>query len=295
VSQINLNWTASTSGAGIANYVVQRCQGVGCTNFGQIATPTATSFSDTGLVINTSYSYQVQAIDSGGTPSAFSSVATASTFSSTTNLISYVQGTFATPQSSQSTVNVAFTGAQAAGDLNVVVVGWNDATSSISTVTDKSGNVYTRAVGPTLMSPYLSQSIYYAPNIKAAAAGANVVTITFSSAASSPDVRILEYNGADLTTPVDVTAASSGNSATDSTTSVTTTHASDLLFAANMVATSTPGAGNGFTLRLLTTPDADIAEDRMVTTTGSYSGSSAALTPGGPWVIQMIAFRAAGN
>src|SRR5882724_8697034 len=205
--------------------------------------------------------------------------------------IAYVQGNFATPQTPQTTVAVTFTAAQSAGNLNVVVVGWNDATSTVSTLTDKSGNTYTRAVGPTVLSPWLSQSIYYAPNIKAAAAGANTVTVTFSTAAVYPDIRILEYSGADPNSPVDVTAASSGNSTTTSSGSATTTNPTDLLFAANMVGTYTPGPGTGFTSRLLTSPDGDIAEDRMVTATGSYSATTAALTPAGPWIMQMVAFR----
>src|SRR6266481_7569156 len=205
--------------------------------------------------------------------------------------IAYVQGNYVNPQTPQTTVNVTFTAAQAAGDLNVVVVGWNDATSTVSTLTDKSGNIYTRAVGPTVLSPWLSQSIYYAPNIKAAAAGANTITVTFSTAAVYPDIRILEYSGADLNSPVDVTAASSGNSTTTSSGSATTTNPTDLLFGANIVGTFTPGPGSGFTSRLLTSPDGDIAEDRMVTATGSYSATTAALSPAGPWIMQMVAFR----
>jgi hypothetical protein len=55
----------------VANYVVQQCQGAGCTNFVQIATPFGTSFSHTGLAPETSYSYRVQAIDTTGNPSLF--------------------------------------------------------------------------------------------------------------------------------------------------------------------------------------------------------------------------------
>src|SRR6266481_7295478 len=205
--------------------------------------------------------------------------------------IAYVQGNYVNPQTPQTTVNVTFTAAQSAGNLNVVVVGWNDATSTVSTVTDKSGNIYTRAVGPTVLSPWLSQSIYYAQNIKAAAAGVNIVTVTFSTAAVYPDIRILEYSGADLNSPVDVIAASSGNTTTTSSGSATTTNPTDLLFGANIVGTFTPGPGSGFTSRLLTSPDGDIAEDRMVTATGSYSATTAALTPAGPWIMQMVAFR----
>src|SRR6267378_6124314 len=85
--------------------------------------------------------------------------------------IAYVQGNYVNPQTPQTTVNVAFTAAQAAGNLNVVVVGWNDSTATVNTVTDRSGNVYVRAVGPTILSGSLTQSVYYANHIVAAAAG----------------------------------------------------------------------------------------------------------------------------
>jgi hypothetical protein len=204
--------------------------------------------------------------------------------------ITYVQGTYVTPQTPQTSVDVTFTAAQATGDLNIVVVGWNDSTATVSAVTDNSGNTYTRAVGPTVQSGYASQSIYYAKNIVAAAAGANSVTVTFSPAAAYPDIRILEYSGADPNNPVDVTAASSGNSATSSSGAVTTTNATDLLFAANLVQSTTTGPGAGYTSRLLTQPDDDIAEDRMVTATGSYS-ATAPITPANPWIMQLVAFR----
>ena len=206
-------------------------------------------------------------------------------------VISYVQGNYATPQSLQTSVSVTFAAAQVAGDLNVVVVGWNDGTATVNSVMDTVGNVYTRAVGPTVIAGVESQSVYYAKNIAAAAAGANSITVSFSSAAAFPDIRILEYSGADLNNPVDVTAANSGNSGTSSSGSVTTTDPIDLLFGANIVQTTTSGPGAGFTSRLLTSPDGDIAEDLMVTTVGSYSAT--APLSSGQWIMQMVAFRAA--
>ena len=204
--------------------------------------------------------------------------------------IAYVQGNYATPQTSQSTVNITFTAAQVAGDLNVVVVGWNDSTATVSSVRDSKGNVYTRAVGPTVVTGFLSQSIYYAKNIVAAAAGTNAVTVTFSTSAAYPDIRILEYGGADPNNPVDVMAASSGNSGSSNSGSATTTNPTDLIFGANIVLTSTTGPGSGFTRRILTVPDGDIAEDRMVTAIGSYS-ASAPISPSGRWIMQMVALR----
>jgi hypothetical protein len=204
--------------------------------------------------------------------------------------IAYVQGNYSTPQTTQATVTIPFTAAQAVGDLNVVAVGWNDSTATVNAVTDKSGNTYLLAVGPTVQSGTASQSIYYAKNIAAAAAGANSVTVTFSTAAAYPDIRILEYSGADTSNPVDVTAASSGSSANSSSGSATTTNATDLIFGANLVQTATTGPGSGFTKRLLTSSDGDIAEDEAVTATGSYA-ATAPVSPSGAWIMQMVAFR----
>ena len=202
--------------------------------------------------------------------------------------ITYVQGNYATPQSTQATVSVTFTSAQAAGDINVVVVGWNDSTAAVTAVTDSRGNVYTRAVGPTAIGGVASQAIYYSPAIVSAGAGANIVTVAFSPAAAYADVRILEYNGADPTNPVDVVATATGNGGTDNSGSVTTTNATDLLFGANLVTGFTGGPGSGFTNRLLTAPDGDVAEDQMVAATGSYNATA----PGtGQWIMQMVAFR----
>ena len=49
-------------------------------------------------------------------------------------------------------------------------------------------------------------------------------------------------------------------------------------------------AGSGFTSRIITSPDGDIAEDKVVTTAGSNS-ATATLSSTGPWVMQMITFK----
>src|SRR5262245_20420689 len=69
----------------------------------------------------------------------------------------FVQQSYATPQSSLSTVRVTFSGAQTAGNLNVVAVGWNDTQAQVSSVSDARGNVYARAVGPVALAGTLSQ------------------------------------------------------------------------------------------------------------------------------------------
>jgi hypothetical protein len=90
---------------------------------------------------------------------------------------------------------------------------------------------------------------------------------------------------------VDVTATGTGTGSTSSAT-VTTTAAVDLLLAADVVATTTTGAGTGFTSRIITA-DGNLVEDRLVTAAGSYSATAALSS--GAWVTQVVAFRAAGS
>ncbi len=184
----------------------------------------------------------------------------------------YIQGNYAVPQTPQTSVTVPYSSAQTAGDLNVVVVGWNDSATHVGSLKDSKGNVYRLAVGPTVTGA-LSQSIYYAKNIAAASAAANVVTLNFSGSASYPDIRILEYSGIDTVNPVDTFAGAIGNGAASTNVTLQTTAATDLLVAANTVQSSS-NAGSGFTLRLKTSPDGDIVEDKTATTAGSYSASA---------------------
>ncbi|MEV6932012.1 LamG-like jellyroll fold domain-containing protein [Dactylosporangium sp. NPDC051485] len=76
-TQVALNWAASTDNVLVSGYRVERCQGAGCTNYAQIATPTATTFTDTGLSANTTYQYRVAAVDPSSNVSPYSNVATA--------------------------------------------------------------------------------------------------------------------------------------------------------------------------------------------------------------------------
>jgi hypothetical protein len=102
--------------------------------------------------------------------------------------IHFVQVAAGTPGTSTASVTVAYPAAELVGDLNVVAVSWSDTTSTIQSVTDSKGNVYTRAIGPTTGTG-LRQSIYYAKNVPA---GSNSVTVAFNQAAASPDIRIVE-------------------------------------------------------------------------------------------------------
>src|SRR5262249_41539042 len=57
---IDLTWTASVDNVGVTDYLIERCQGSGCQTFTQVNTTASTTFSDTGLLSQTSYSYRTR-------------------------------------------------------------------------------------------------------------------------------------------------------------------------------------------------------------------------------------------
>jgi hypothetical protein len=207
--------------------------------------------------------------------------------------IGFVQVNYATPQGTQTKAVVVYAQAQTAGNLNVVVVGWNNSTAQLTSVSDSKGNAYALAVGPTVQTGAATQAIYYAKNIAAAAANGNTVTVTFNTGANSPDVRIAEYAGIDPTNPVDAAVAAQGSGTSSNSGSVNTGNANDLLVGANLVQQLTSGPGSGYTRRVITSPDGDILEDQIVSTTGSHNAT--AVISGGAWIMQMVAFRAAAS
>jgi predicted phage tail protein len=77
-SQINLSWADGDSSE--TGFKVERCSGVGCSDFTQIATTGAnvTSYANTGLTASTSYSYRVRASNGAG-DSDYSNTASATT------------------------------------------------------------------------------------------------------------------------------------------------------------------------------------------------------------------------
>ena len=205
----------------------------------------------------------------------------------------FVQVNSATPQSNQSTVAVVYTAPQIAGDTNILAIGWNDATSNISSVTDSAGNTY-QVAAPTARGSGLSQAIYYAKNITAAAAGANTVTVIFNTAVRYADVRILEYSGLDTDAPLDVSGSAAGTTLLADSGNVTTSSANELIFGAGMTVKRFTAPGAGFTARVITSPDGDIAEDRTTTTAGNYA-ATAPLRNAGAWLMQVATFRAVGQ
>jgi len=131
---------------------------------------------------------------------------------SNANPAAFVQVSAATPQANQSRVSVTYAKAQVAGDTDILAIGWQNATSDITSIIDSTGNTYHPVA--TARGNGLSQAIYYARNIKAASAGANTVTVAFNAATPFIDIRATEYSGLDPANPLDVFHSTSGTSTT---------------------------------------------------------------------------------
>ena len=204
--------------------------------------------------------------------------------------INYVQGASAATGGSLTLVPVTMSKVQTAGNLNVVIIGWNDTTATVSSVTDTEGNTYTIAA-PLVTGGGLSQIVYFAKNIAGEASNPNEISVTFSQAALAPDVRVLEYRGLDIANPFDTTAGNFGTSNLADSGACTTTAPTELVVAGATVASSVTGPGAGFTTVAVTHPNGDNAEHRITSAVGSCEAT--AVVAGGNWVMQTVAFKVA--
>ena len=247
--QINLAWTASTDNVGVTNYLVERCQGVGCTTFCAGGDRRGNDVQQHRIDGRDELQLSGAGDGRGGNLSAYSTTASATTPAAP---VAFVQVNAAAPQSPAATLAVSFPQAQTAGNLNVVVVGWNAAIGQVQGVSDTSGNVYALAVGPTVKAGFGTQSIYYAPNIRRPGRA----PMRYGDICGGGAVcRCADcgYSGVAPGNPVDGVAAGTGDGALSDSGGVTTTNAADLLVGANLVSSTTTGAGAGFTNRVITT------------------------------------------
>jgi len=205
-------------------------------------------------------------------------------------LPAFVQANSSHTSAGVTSQTVVFSGAQSAGDLNVIAIGFCNSTSTISSVADTKGNTYAVAAPATSASTNLTQVIYYAPSIAAAGAGANTVTVTFNVSTPCSDVRIAEYSGIFLASPVDTTASGSATTGTAmSSGSASTSNVVDLLVGASYSADGFTVVGTGYTNRV-TSAGLNNIEDQTVNAAGPYS-ATATQGSSGWWVMQMVAFK----
>lgn len=161
-NSIQLSWTASTDNVGVTGYEVYR----GGTLVG---TATGTTYTDTGLAANTTYSYTVKAKDAAGNVSAASASASATTGQPDTTAPSAPQNVTATAQSSSS-IQVAWS----ASTDNVGVTGYE---------VYRGGALVGTATGTTYTDTGLAAATAYTYTVKAKDAAGNLSA--FSAAASA--------------------------------------------------------------------------------------------------------------
>jgi len=169
-TSVLVNWTTSTDNVGVTGYKVYR-------NASQVGTSATTSYTDTGLTVNTTYSYTVSAYDAASNNSAQSSPAvTAKTPDQTApSAPSGVSATAQTPRQvkvtwTASTDNVGVTG------YKVYRNGSQVGTSTTTSYTDTG----------------LQQNTTYSYTVSAYDAAAN------NSAPSSPTVTIMTLAAIDI-------------------------------------------------------------------------------------------------
>jgi chitodextrinase len=88
-AQINLSWGAAADNVGVTGYLIERCQGAGCSNFAQINTATGTTYNDGGLGAQGAYSYRVRARDAANNLGGYSNTASATTGVPTATVVEY--------------------------------------------------------------------------------------------------------------------------------------------------------------------------------------------------------------
>jgi chitodextrinase len=72
VSSLTVVWAASSDNVSVSEYRVYRCAETNCIPTSQVGTESNTTFVDTGLQPNTTYTYRIQAQDSAGLLSGYS-------------------------------------------------------------------------------------------------------------------------------------------------------------------------------------------------------------------------------
>jgi hypothetical protein len=183
----------------------------------------------------------------------------------------------------QTTIALAFPGAQLSHSLNVVIIGWIN-THTVTSVHDATGNTYLMA-GARVTQNGMHQEMYY--SCDAAGTATNTVTVVLDSSAQA-DLRIVEYSGARTTACLDQIASNTGNTTNLDSGTATTTYYHELAVASDTTFRTTTAADPTFTNRGITS-FGDVVEDRELSATGMVH-ATATQDQTGDWVMQVATF-----
>lgn len=210
-------------------------------------------------------------------------------------VIKLVQTAGTNDNSSASFVSQAFTSANVAGNLIVVVASWGDNPATSINALDTLGNTYSLATNDFDPGNREGLAILYAPNIRS---GANTVTVNFGQPDGYRYIIVSEYSGLAASSPVDKAAKQQAWATTASnnvsSTGGTTATSGDLIFGA-VVDDSGPfgtiTAGTGFTRRAFLNNMEMATEDAVQTAAGPIAATFTFSQPD-HYLAQMVAFRA---
>jgi glucose/arabinose dehydrogenase len=167
------------------------------------------------------------------------------------------------------------------GDL--VVVGVDFRGAAFGTISDALGSSFAQVGSQVVTSGGVKTRLYYAKNI---AGGTERVTVTMPAADASLQVYVAVYRGANLVSPLDVSAQRTGTGSNATSGNGTTTSANERIVGF-CVSDRTCSAGTGFTAR--NTHSGNLIEDRTALTAGAYAATGR--NSGGGWAMIMAAIR----
>ncbi len=181
-TSVRLTWVASTDNVGVTAYLVERCQGAGCTNFAQVTSVTTTTYNNTGRTVRTSYSYRVRARDAANNKSGYSNVVTVVTPDTT---VPTKPGTVTLSVVSSSQINLSWV----ASTDNVAVTGYRLERCAGSSCTNYAQ--FAIVIGTTYNNTGLAASTTYRYRLRAQDAAGNVSTYSTIVSASTlaPDAQ----------------------------------------------------------------------------------------------------------
>jgi len=164
-NEIDLSWGAASDNVGVTGYQVFRCQGSGCTNLALLSQQAAgmTTYADVSLASNTSYTYEVRAVDAAGNLGAFSNTTSAATPASTDTQPPSAPGTLTASTVGSSEIDLSW----GAATDNVGVAGYRIDRCTGAGCTDFSHLAQLTGTGTTYKDTALSPSTTYGYQVRA--------------------------------------------------------------------------------------------------------------------------------
>src|SRR6266436_2018015 len=291
-SQVSLTWDIS---AGATSYNLYRSVNGGAYSQLNSSPITTTSYTDTGLTNGTQYCYEATAVNSSGeSAKSTSACATPQQPPPPPPMALIQKATFSRQPTSGGTVTLTLP--QATGAGHTLIVGLSFWPLDISSVTDGSGDTFTRGLATSIYHNVSGSAtytnFYYA---KATAGGTTSLTLNFSGGSTYLLVAVAEVAGLDPSAPLDQSGYHDSLTATAawSSAAVTTTTANEYLFswAASEASNATcANPASGWVIESQTNPGTICLLDRVVSATGSYQASVTASTAQN-YAMEIVTFK----